>query len=127
MIRTLIVDDSRVFLESVCCYLSTFPYIDVVAKAASGAEAIKKINKYKPDLVFMDMDMPEMNGLEVTRHIKSQTDSPFVIIVSYNNGCEYRSLAMDAGADGFIGKADFALNAMPLIDSMFLLNEAAER
>jgi DNA-binding NarL/FixJ family response regulator len=119
MIRTLIVDDSNIFLESVEYYLSTFPYVQVVDKATSGSEAIEKIGKYKPDLVLMDIDMPEMNGLEVTRHVKMQSDSPFIIIVSYNN--EYKTLAIDAGADGFISKFDFALNVMPLIDSMFYL------
>ncbi|MEI6152853.1 MAG: response regulator transcription factor, partial [Deltaproteobacteria bacterium] len=119
MIRTLIVDDSNVFLESVEYYLATFPYVQVVDKAASGSEAIEKIEKYKPDLVLMDIDMPEMNGLEVTRHVKMQSDAPFIIIVSYHNGNEYKALAIDAGADGFVSKVDFALNVMPLIDSMF--------
>jgi DNA-binding NarL/FixJ family response regulator len=121
MIRTLIVDDSNIFLESVEYYLSTFPYVQVVDKATSGSEAIEKIGKYKPDLVLMDIDMPEMNGLEVTRYVKMQSDSPYIIIVSYNNGNEYKALAIDAGADGFICKFDFALNVMPLIDSMFYL------
>ncbi len=126
MIKTLIVDDSEVFLESVCSYLSTFSYIDVIDRAKSGVEAIKKIEKYKPDLVLMDIEMPEMNGLDVTRHIKNGPASPLIIIVSYHNGNEYKVLALDAGADGFISKADFALSAMPLIDSMFFQKKAAE-
>ncbi|MCX5815458.1 MAG: response regulator transcription factor [Proteobacteria bacterium] len=127
MIRTIIVDDSNIFLESVEYYLSTFPYVQVVDKATSGSEAIEKIDKYKPDLVLMDIDMPEMNGLEATRHVKMQPDSPFIIIVSYHNGNEYKTLAIDAGADGFISKVDFALNVMPLIDSMFLFKKAAKQ
>jgi len=127
MIRTLIVDDSKVFLESVEYYLSTFPHVQVVDKATSGMEAIRMIDKYKPDLVLLDLDMPEMSGLDVVRQVKAQPDSPFIIIVSYHNANEYKTLAVDAGADGFISKVDFALNAMPLIDNMFLFKKAAER
>ncbi len=123
MIRTLLVDDSNVFLESVEYFLSTFPYIKVVDKAASATDAIKKIEEHKPDLVLVDIDMPVMNGLEVTRYVKMKPDSPFVIVVSYHNGDEYKNLAKDAGADGFVSKADFALNAMPIIESMFLSKE----
>ena len=127
MIRTILVDDSDVFLESVEYFMSTFPYIKVVDKAASSKDAIEKIEKYKPDLVLVDIDMPVMNGIEVTRHIKKKPDSPFVIIVSYHNGDEYETLAKDAGADGFVTKADFALNAMQIIESMLLLKEKVKQ
>lgn len=120
MVRTLLVDDSKDFLKSVEYFLSTFPYVKVVDKAASAKDAIKKIEQHKPDLVLVDIDMPVMNGLEVTRLVKMHPDPPFVIVVSYHNGDEYRQMASDAGADGFVSKIDFALNAMPLIDKIFL-------
>lgn len=126
-IKTLLVDDSKIFLESVEYYLSTFPHMNIVGKATSGAEALEKIAQHRPDLVLMDLEMPDMNGLEATRKVKLNSSAPFVIIVSYHNGDEYQSMAKEAGADGFISKDSFAMSVLPLIESIFSSKEVQEQ
>jgi CheY-like chemotaxis protein len=122
-IRTVIVDDSEFFLDSLEYYLTTVPFVEVVARASSGVEAIQKIRHCKPDLVFMDLRMPGMDGLSATRAIKKLKGAPAVIIVSINGHDEYGSIAEEAGAEAFVCKRDFAEKAIPLIQRFCLPRE----
>jgi DNA-binding NarL/FixJ family response regulator len=122
-IRTIIADDSDFFLDSLEYYLTTIPFVEVVARASSGVEAIQKVRQCKPDLVFMDLKMPGIDGLSATRAIKKLKNPPAVIIVSMNGHDEYTSMAEEAGAEAFVSKRDFAEQAIPLIQRVLLYRE----
>jgi DNA-binding NarL/FixJ family response regulator len=122
-IRTIIVDDSEFFLDSLEYYLTTIPFVEVVARASSGVEAIKKVRQCKPDLVFMDLRMPGIDGFSATRAIKKLKSAPAVIIVSMNGHDEYTSMAEEAGAEAFVSKRDFAEQAIPLIQRVLIYRE----
>jgi DNA-binding NarL/FixJ family response regulator len=113
--RILLVDDNPEFLESAARFLSADPNITVAGHALSGQEALKQITRLAPDLVLMDLAMPDMSGLEVTQRIKTQTNPPYVIILTLHDNPEYRAAAKDVGADGFIAKSEFGTNLCPLI------------
>lgn len=104
--RVLIVDDSPQFAAAITRYLSAVLQLDVVGHARSGVEALEQVERLHPDVVLMDWMMPEMDGLEATRRIKRGNAPPQVIIVTLNEGSEYRRQAQLAGADGFVSKGD---------------------
>ena len=81
--------------------------------------ALEKVPLLKPDLVLMDLSMPEMNGLDATRAIKAHADGPRVIILTLHDNPEYRAAAADVRADGFVTKTELDLQLLPLIHELF--------
>ncbi len=80
MIRTLIVDDSRVVQDFMMHLLSFDPDIQIVGVASSGADAVMLVNEKHPDVITMDIHMPDMNGIEATRIIMETIPTPVVIV-----------------------------------------------
>ena len=118
-LRTLIVDDNHTFVESAANFLMERPQIEVVGSAYSGQEALDKVEEFAPDLVLMDLSMPQMDGFEATRKIKARDNPPVVIILTLYDYPEYRDRAKIAGADGFVSKVDLGVKLMPLISELF--------
>jgi DNA-binding NarL/FixJ family response regulator len=114
-IRILLVDDSPVVLHSIAQLLIAESQIQVIGQADSGETAIAQVQQLRPDLVVMDLAMPEMNGLEATRHLKRQPAPPKVILLTLYNNAEYSRAARLAGADGFITKSEAGASLLPLI------------
>ena len=113
--RILLVDDSRRFIESAERFFADELGVTVVGSALSGAEALDQVARLNPDLVLMDVAMPGMDGLEATQHIKARANAPLVIILTFYDTPKYRQAAHQAGADGFVPKADFGEKLLPLI------------
>jgi DNA-binding NarL/FixJ family response regulator len=118
-IRVLLVDDNSKFIAAAGHFLATIPRVVVVGCAHSGHESLAQVAQLQPDLVFMDVAMPDMNGLEATRQIKTQPGAPRVIILTMHNSPEYRAAAEMVGADGFITKSEFGTQLLPLLYSLF--------
>ena len=116
--QVLLVDDSPSFLESALRFLSSDARIEVVGLALTGREAIEQIEIVQPDLVLMDWQMPDMDGLTATQQIKATSRPPSVIILTLHDSDEYRDAAFKAHADGFIAKSDFGLKLLPLIEQV---------
>jgi CheY-like chemotaxis protein len=117
--RVFLVDDSEEFLDSATHFLTADPKIEIVGRASSGRGALEQVPVLKPDLVLMDLNMPEMNGLEATRQLKSQPDGPRVIILTLHDNPEYRAAAEAVQADGFVAKTELGLQLLPLIQELF--------
>ena len=115
----MLVDDNLEFLETAAGFLSCHRGMEIVGRAASGKRALQMINEVAPDLVLMDLSMPEMNGLETTRRIKALPMAPQVIILTLYEAPEFYSSAQSAGADGFITKSEFGDRLMPMIFKHF--------
>lgn len=118
-LRILLVDDSLAFLESVARFLSVHAGIEIVGRVLSGGEALEEVPRLCPDLVLMDLTMPGMNGLEATRHLKTQPIAPYVVVLTLNDSSEYRAAALAVGADGFVTKSEIGTALLPLIHSLF--------
>ncbi|MDD3311316.1 LytTR family DNA-binding domain-containing protein [Pseudodesulfovibrio sp.] len=82
MIRTVIVDDEPPALDELAWLLSRFPDIEVVAKAESGDEAVELIGRMRPDLVFLDIEMPDKNGFQVLRELMVRGRPPLVVFAT---------------------------------------------
>jgi DNA-binding NarL/FixJ family response regulator len=121
LVRTLLVDDSPEFLGAATRFLAADPQIEIVGRALSARQAIEEAARLQPDLVLMDVAMPEMNGLVATRHIKGQPNPPRVIALTLYDNDEYRAQAQAAGADGFVAKSEFGTQLLPLIYTLYQL------
>ncbi len=118
-IQVLLVDDNAGFLKSIALILSNYPHVTVVGEAHSGTEALEKNRDLAPNLILMDLMMPEMNGLDATRHIKGGKAPPRVIMLTFYDNAEYRKAARAAGADGFVAKSEISTRLCPLINELF--------
>ena len=102
--RILIVDDASSVRESLRWLLEDELGLTVVGDASTGEEAITMAVSLKPDLIILDIELPDMDGFTVTRHLKSQPDPSFVILLSMHNDMFYRKHGRDAGCDAYVGK-----------------------
>ena len=117
-LRILLVDDNAQFLDVAARTLAAVPAIEIVGRALSGRDALEQVTQLQPDLVLMDVAMPNMNGLEATRHIKARPDAPRVVMLTLYDAPEYRAAAEAVGADDFISKAEFDAQVLPLIHAL---------
>jgi two-component system, chemotaxis family, protein-glutamate methylesterase/glutaminase len=102
MIRVLVVDDSRVLTKIVSRILERDLSIQVIGTAGNGYEAIDKIEKLKPDVVTLDIEMPVMNGIEALKHIMATTPLPVIMLSTLTR--DHADITMEALA---IGACDF--------------------
>ena len=107
MPRVLIVEDNKMFREILKeTLIVCFPSIEIEV-AADGKRFLEKIEEQNPDLIFIDIQLPFDNGLNLTKKAKSlYTDIPVIIITGYDNP-DYRDAASQAGADYFFSKKEF--------------------
>jgi len=117
--RVLLVDDSQEFLQALKAFFVQSSELSIVGWAESGVSAVQKVQKLHPDLVFMDISMPGMNGLEATREIKRLSNPPHVIMLTVFDDPEYRRASTAAGADGFISKTELAIEAPIALERLF--------
>ncbi|MFF4578173.1 response regulator [Streptomyces sp. NPDC001389] len=103
-IRVLIVDDQMMVREGFSVLLNAMEGIEVVGEAVDGRQAIAQVAALRPDVVLMDIRMPEMNGLEATRHlVAADTDAKVLVLTTFDLD-EYVYQALRAGASGFLLK-----------------------
>src|SRR5437879_5883088 len=81
-------------------------------EVGTGVEAGEEVGRLRPDLVVMDIQMPEMDGLEATRRIKAGKDAPLVILLTLGDSVGARAEAKEAGADDFVSKAPNVYSAL---------------
>lgn len=119
-IKVLIVDDHPVVREGLHTMLSTTLDIEVVGEASDGLEAIDKANEHQPHVVLMDIRMPNLDGLEATRRIKSQLPGVLIIVLTVYDNDAYIIDAVSAGAGGYLMKdasKDLLLHAIRAVNS----------
>ena len=115
MIKILLVDDNLTFLAAVRKCLAMLPNAQVVAEAHDGRQALTQATQWRPDLVLLDIMMPVMNGLQVATIMQTWPQPPKIIFLSMQDNAPYRQAAAELGVLGFVGKADFVLELLPLI------------
>ena len=103
--KLLVVDDSAFMRKLISDFFSDHRHIEVIGSARNGKDAIKKIEQLKPDVVTMDVEMPEMNGMEALKEIMQKYPLPVIMLSSTTKrGAENTLMAMEYGAVDFVAK-----------------------
>ena len=104
MIRVLVVDDQALVRAGFAALLSSDPDFEVVGEAGDGVEALAMAAEQRPDVVLMDIRMPNMDGLEATRRLMDSDPAPAVLVLTTFDLDEYVYEALRSGASGFLLK-----------------------
>lgn len=102
--RVLLADDHPLFRDGLATLLRTRG-MDVVGEASNGVEAVEKARALKPDLILMDVNMPQMNGLEATRIVKTERPETKIVILTVSDDDENLFEAIKSGAQGYLLKS----------------------
>ncbi|KUN79756.1 LuxR family transcriptional regulator [Streptomyces bungoensis] len=103
-IRVLVADDQMMVREGFSVLLNAMPGIEVAGEAVNGREAVRQVRELAPDVVLMDIRMPELNGIEATREIVAADAAAKVLVLTTFDLDEYVYQALRAGASGFLLK-----------------------
>ncbi|ELS55075.1 putative Two-component system regulator [Streptomyces viridochromogenes Tue57] len=103
-IRVVIADDQQMVRQGFTVLLNTKPDIEVIGQAVDGVDAVAKVAELAPDVVLMDIRMPELGGIEATRRITTSTPQIKVLVLTTFDLDEYVYEALRAGASGFLLK-----------------------
>ncbi len=115
MIKVLLVDDQQILAEGIKSVLETSKSIKVIGIALDGAQAVEKCAELKPDVVLMDIRMPNMNGVVATKRIKETDDKIKIIILTTFDDSDYILSAINNGASGYLLKD---IGSTALIDAV---------
>lgn len=130
-ITVFLADDHRMVREGFRLLLQTQPDISVIGEASTGRDAIRRVLSLKPDVVIMDIAMPELNGIEATQQICEARPSTKVVILSMYSTSQHVFRAIKAGARGYVLKesaGDDIINAVRTVfrEQIFLCKEISE-
>ena len=114
--QVLIADDLPQTRDGLQALLSILPEIEIVAEAADGREAVRLVEEVRPDVVLMDVCMPDMDGLDATQIIKSSWPETKVIVLTIH--ASYQTEALAAGADAFFVKGASTEKLLEAISSL---------
>jgi DNA-binding NarL/FixJ family response regulator len=103
-LRILVAEDHPLFRKGMISLLSSVPEFEVVGEAATGGEAVARAAQLQPDVVLMDLQMPEVNGIEATRRILQESPNVRVLVVTLLEDDDSVFLALRAGARGYVLK-----------------------
>lgn len=104
--KVLLVDDDARFITRVAQFLASETALEIVGEAGCGQEAIVEARRLRPDLMLIDVRMPDMNGFEVTRQLKAEMPGLTVIVLTVFDLPEYREAAVASGASAFVTKRE---------------------
>jgi two-component system response regulator NreC len=114
-IRVLIADDHRLFTQALEAILDTDRRLEVAGHAADGAEAVQLAISLDPDVILMDISMPNMDGFQATKHIRKQRPDACILMLTGSNSRTDVDRARAAGAAGYVTKDRIAAE---LIDAI---------
>jgi DNA-binding NarL/FixJ family response regulator len=104
IIRVLIAEDNAAYRQSLYRTLQEEEGIEVLEPATNAQEAVERSERFQPDVILMDIDMPEQSGLSATRTIRERWPQVKVIILSFHGGEAFRDWAEEVGATAFLPK-----------------------
>lgn len=107
-VRVLIADDHELVRRGLRSLLGSRPGWEICGEAADGMEAVDKTKQLKPDILLLDVTMPRLNGLDAARIISEEVPQTQILILSQHDTEEMSASALQAGARGFVSKADVA-------------------
>jgi DNA-binding NarL/FixJ family response regulator len=108
VVRVLMVDDHDVVRRGIRSILAAEPDLDIVGEAAAGLEAIRKAEELRPDLILLDISLPDISGIDVATRVRKASPSSQILFVSQHDSVQAANASLETGARGFVTKADAA-------------------
>lgn len=116
--RILIVDDHEIFRRGLRSLLESREEFDVTGEAANGLEAVEKARDLRPDVIVMDVSMPQMDGLQAARLIRGERPGSKILILSQHDSPHMLAAALDAGASAYVTKSQVARCLFAALDAV---------
>jgi DNA-binding NarL/FixJ family response regulator len=116
--RILVADDSELIRQQVRKILESDQRLEICAEAENGREAVRMARQYRPDLILMDVLMPEMSGLAAAYEIKRTAPNLPVVVFTLYDSADIHIESKNAGADAFVLKAKGSLELLPTIHKL---------
>jgi DNA-binding NarL/FixJ family response regulator len=117
-LRILLADDHEIVRRGLCTLLQRHEGWEVCGEATDGREAVEKAKQLKPDVVIVDIGMPNLNGLEATRQLLQHDPNFKVIVLTVTDADQVIREALDAGARGFVLKSDAARDLVSAVEAL---------
>jgi len=117
-IRILLADDHAILRDGLRYILNTTSDYEIVGEAGDGKEAIDKIEKYRPDIAILDISMPTITGIEISRQVKKYFPGTKIIILSRHDNEEYVNQVLKYGVNGYILKDDAGADLLKAISEI---------
>jgi len=105
-LRVLIADDHDIVRKGLRALIDEHPGWEVCGEARSGREAVEKTVQLSPDILVIDVSMPDLNGLDATRQVRKLSPKTEVLVITHHDSDEMASEVLDAGARGYVLKSD---------------------
>jgi DNA-binding NarL/FixJ family response regulator len=118
VVRVLVVEDSTPFRQAIKSLLQERPYLQIVGEAVNGLEAVQKFADLHPDIVLMDIGLPQVNGIEAARHIREQAPQSRIIFLTQEGSAEVVREAFRLGARAYVSKMKAANELLEAIDEV---------
>ena len=116
--RVLIAEDSKLMQARIKAMISDIPNIEIVAQTETVSESIQSIEKFKPDIVLLDIRMPGGSGLDILKSIEKNGHAPKTIVLTNYPYPQYKKKCREAGADYFYDKASEFQKAVKIIEDL---------
>ena len=117
-IRVILAEDHTIVREGLRALLSARAEIEVIAEVGNGRAAVEAVSAHRPDVIVMDLGMPELNGVDATRMIRERFAATQVLILSMHSSEEYVRPAIRAGANGYLVKGSGLSDLVSAIEAL---------
>lgn len=118
VVRILVVDDYEPFRRFLHLKLQSRPELQIVGEASDGLEAVEKARDLQPDLIFLDIGLPSINGVEAAHRILRLVPDTKILFISQENDANVVAAALGNGAKGFLRKLDVNRDLLPAIEAV---------
>lgn len=113
--RILVVDDNSQVRAAILSILMTDPRLEIVSEAANGSQALELAQNLQPDLVLLDIGLPDLNGLQVAQRLVKLAPRCGILFLSQHTSSEIVRSTLNCGGLGYVVKADAALELLPAV------------
>jgi len=116
--RVLVAEDFEPFRRFVASILQKQPELQIICEVSDGLEAVQKAEELQPDLIVLDIGLPELNGIEAARRIRALSPNSKILFLSENRSWDIREEALRTGAGGYVVKSDAAGELLPAVEAV---------
>jgi DNA-binding NarL/FixJ family response regulator len=120
LVRIILVDDFEKFRSFTSSLLRKQPGFQIVGDALDGPEAVRKAEELKPDLVVLDIGLPNLNGIEAALQIRAVSPESKILFLTGNDDPQVARAALDTGATGYVAKSDAAVELLSAVEAVLL-------